>query len=274
MALGTVKCLLLINQVVATCALPHTYDTFIADSNSVGELRSYGEAFTQPQSFTGFMQIEPGSEVPEGLNLASIPHPSDKPDYTPPKQLDTKVRTKTASSAVRIKKSKKKPSNSREAIESVTGTVDGSSLRESPVVAALFPTSKRGLAKLLEDTPKSKNRGSPIMAKVDGNEVTDCLKKQKKLWNAMLLVHKKFGTLYIESGYRSRKYNDALRAKGKGAAKNSYHIKCMAIDFRVKGASIGTLWKYVKQLQKQGKIGGVGRYSRWVHMDSGPTRSW
>ena len=76
----------------------------------------------------------------------------------------------------------------------------------------------------------------------------------------------------VVSGYRTRKTNAMLRRRSRGVAKNSYHIKGMAVDIAMKTRS-------VRQISRAGLslgAGGVGRYSRsqFVHLDSGPVRKW
>ena len=69
------------------------------------------------------------------------------------------------------------------------------------------------------------------------------------------------------SGYRTGKTNRAL----KGAARNSLHLKGRAVDFFVPGVPVERLAAYAEWLQ----VGGVGHYrGRFVHVDSGPLRSW
>ncbi|MHA1529735.1 MAG: YcbK family protein [Alphaproteobacteria bacterium] len=76
----------------------------------------------------------------------------------------------------------------------------------------------------------------------------------------------------IVSGYRTRKTNAMLRRRSRKVARNSYHIKGMAVDIAMKTRS-------VRQISRAGLLlgaGGVGRYSRsqFVHLDSGPVRKW
>jgi len=76
----------------------------------------------------------------------------------------------------------------------------------------------------------------------------------------------------VVSGYRTAKTNAMLRRRSRGVAKNSYHIKGMAVDIALKTRS-------VRQISRAGLslgAGGVGRYSRshFVHLDSGPVRKW
>ena len=78
--------------------------------------------------------------------------------------------------------------------------------------------------------------------------------------------------LQIISGYRSPETNQALRRKGRGVAKNSFHTRGMAIDLTMQSRSVSQLYRAAMDL----KAGGVGRYTRahFIHVDSGPTRSW
>lgn len=80
---------------------------------------------------------------------------------------------------------------------------------------------------------------------------------------------KKFTVL---SGYRSPKTNNMLRSSSKGVAKNSYHMYGQALDLRVSGASCSRMCSLAKNL----KAGGVGYYPRsnFVHVDTGPIRTW
>ncbi|MEM6481540.1 MAG: DUF882 domain-containing protein [Pseudomonadota bacterium] len=74
------------------------------------------------------------------------------------------------------------------------------------------------------------------------------------------------------SGYRSPQTNAMLRAKGRGVARNSRHMKGEAADLRLNSRSVNQMYRAAVAC----KGGGVGRYSRsnFVHMDCGPIRSW
>ncbi|MFO7853781.1 MAG: DUF882 domain-containing protein [Paracoccaceae bacterium] len=76
----------------------------------------------------------------------------------------------------------------------------------------------------------------------------------------------------IVSGYRSPETNAMLRRRSRGVARNSYHVKAMAVDLTLKSRSVRQIAGAAESLG----AGGVGRYSRseFVHMDSGPVRSW
>jgi len=76
----------------------------------------------------------------------------------------------------------------------------------------------------------------------------------------------------VISGYRTKQTNAMLRKRSRGVASNSYHIKAMAVDISMKSRS-------VRQISRAGLslgAGGVGKYSRsdFVHLDSGPVRTW
>lgn len=74
------------------------------------------------------------------------------------------------------------------------------------------------------------------------------------------------------SGFRSPKTNAMLRARSRGVARNSLHMKGKAADLRLASRSVGQLSKAAQAI----RAGGVGRYygSNFVHMDSGDLRSW
>lgn len=87
----------------------------------------------------------------------------------------------------------------------------------------------------------------------------------------LLDYHKPFDVI---SGYRSAKTNAKLRRMGcSGVAKNSYHIKGMAVDVRFRGLSLLRARKAACFLGK----GGVGYYpsSKFIHMDvRGHLKQW
>lgn len=106
----------------------------------------------------------------------------------------------------------------------------------------------------------------------DGNEQTGCLHKDKRLYSAMKKIRAHFGKpLVIESAYRSPAYNAALRKRSKKVAKNSLHMRCAAIDFRISGVPIKTIARYAATLKE---VGGIGTYRSWIHIDSGRRRYW
>lgn len=76
----------------------------------------------------------------------------------------------------------------------------------------------------------------------------------------------------VVSGYRCPKTNAMLRERGRGVAKNSYHLKGMAVDLACRARSVRQVASAARSLG----AGGVGRYSRseFTHVDSGPVRHW
>lgn len=78
--------------------------------------------------------------------------------------------------------------------------------------------------------------------------------------------------IHVISGYRSPETNAMLRKRGKGAAKNSYHIQGKAVDIRLPGCRTSVLRRTAYKLKR----GGVGYYphQRFVHIDVGPIRYW
>ncbi|MFC3395821.1 YcbK family protein [Brenneria rubrifaciens] len=74
------------------------------------------------------------------------------------------------------------------------------------------------------------------------------------------------------SGYRSINTNNALRAHHTGVAKQSYHTKGQAMDFHINGVQLANLRKAALKM----RAGGVGYYPRsnFVHIDTGPVRTW
>lgn len=95
------------------------------------------------------------------------------------------------------------------------------------------------------------------------------------LLNILHYIQTNVGTnksIQVNSGYRSPKTNNMLRSRSKKVAKKSYHMKAKAADIEVKGFSPRQLRAMAVQL----KAGGVGIYpgSNFIHVDSGPVRTW
>ena len=74
------------------------------------------------------------------------------------------------------------------------------------------------------------------------------------------------------SGYRTPKTNSMLRARSRGVAKNSLHMKGQAADLTMKSRSVSQIF----QAGVSCGAGGVGKYTRsnFVHMDCGQARRW
>jgi uncharacterized protein YcbK (DUF882 family) len=76
----------------------------------------------------------------------------------------------------------------------------------------------------------------------------------------------------ILSGYRAPETNAKLRNKSEKVAKNSFHMRGWAVDFRIKGVSGKAIAEIAKTMQR----GGVSYYasSNHVHVDLGNIRTW
>ncbi|MFP1871324.1 DUF882 domain-containing protein [Lonsdalea quercina] len=74
------------------------------------------------------------------------------------------------------------------------------------------------------------------------------------------------------SGYRSRGTNEDLRSHSRGVAKQSYHTQGKAMDFHIEGVQLANIRKAAVKM----RAGGVGYYPRsnFVHIDTGPARTW
>lgn len=81
-----------------------------------------------------------------------------------------------------------------------------------------------------------------------------------------------YATFEIFSGYRSPQTNAKLRRTSRRVAKRSLHMSGKAVDIRLRGCSNKTLRKVALDLGQ----GGVGYYPRssFIHVDTGPVRSW
>lgn len=91
----------------------------------------------------------------------------------------------------------------------------------------------------------------------------------RKLYAGLYVVQRKFGVttpIYINSGFRTKQTNSILE----GAAENSKHLLAQAVDFAIPGVPVPEVSKYVKSL----KIGGMGVYPTFTHMDTGSVRYW
>lgn len=79
-------------------------------------------------------------------------------------------------------------------------------------------------------------------------------------------------TVTIVSGFRHPKYNLILRKKGHQVARDSEHTHGNAVDFAVPRVATRTLQRWALDQH----AGGVGLYldSGFVHMDTGPVRTW
>lgn len=100
-------------------------------------------------------------------------------------------------------------------------------------------------------------------------------KMDKGLFDQLSQIQKLIGReseVIVISGYRSPATNASLRKGSSRVAKKSLHMQGKAIDFRLDGVKLSTVRDAALSL----KAGGVGYYpgSNFVHIDTGPVRSW
>ncbi|WP_417687218.1 YcbK family protein [Roseibium sp.] len=96
------------------------------------------------------------------------------------------------------------------------------------------------------------------------NDTAWCVpRKLKKVLNR---VAKRYGSVQIHSTKRWW-----LENWWKGGARDSYHLKCRAVDFSVRGNPSSV----VAFLKAQPEVGGYKHYSSGhYHIDTGPRRTW
>lgn len=97
----------------------------------------------------------------------------------------------------------------------------------------------------------------------------------RRLFDQINQIQKLVGTkseVVLISGYRSPDTNSSLQKGSSRVAKKSFHMKGRAIDFRLEGVKLSVVRDAALSL----KAGGVGYYpgSNFVHIDTGPVRSW
>ena len=72
--------------------------------------------------------------------------------------------------------------------------------------------------------------------------------------------------LSINSGFRTQRHNAALE----GAVRNSLHLSGQAADINIRGLE----QEQVQRMAAYYKVGGVGLYDNFVHVDTGRVRFW
>ena len=79
-------------------------------------------------------------------------------------------------------------------------------------------------------------------------------------------------TIELHSGYRSPATNSMLARRSKNVGKQSYHMKAQAADISIQGYTSRQLRAMAQRLN----AGGIGIYrgSNFIHVDSGPVRTW
>ncbi len=96
-----------------------------------------------------------------------------------------------------------------------------------------------------------------------------------KLFDLLNTLSNKLGNrkpFQIISGYRCPETNRKLRQASSRVAKNSFHLTGQAADIRLPGHNLAQLKRAALSL----RAGGVGYYpqSNFIHVDTGPRRSW
>ena len=76
--------------------------------------------------------------------------------------------------------------------------------------------------------------------------------------------------LHVLSAYRSPRTNARLAERFDGVAENSFHMKGKAVDIYLPGRRKRDLARAALKL----RVGGVGVYPSFVHVDTGPIRRW
>ncbi|MBX2882662.1 MAG: DUF882 domain-containing protein [Granulosicoccus sp.] len=104
------------------------------------------------------------------------------------------------------------------------------------------------------------------------NESTDM---DPRLFDQLWLLQENTGStgrFEVISGYRTPRTNAGLRKKSSGVARKSYHMQGRAIDVRLSDVPLKTACATARKL----KLGGVGYYrnSNFIHLDTGPVRTW
>lgn len=96
-----------------------------------------------------------------------------------------------------------------------------------------------------------------------------------RLLNILYLLNRRVESkesILVLSGFRSKKTNDMLRKTTEGVARRSFHMAGRAIDIRIPKIASTDVQKAALTLGG----GGVGYYPRsnFVHLDTGPVRTW
>ena len=128
-----------------------------------------------------------------------------------------------------------------------------------PAEYRLSKTELTGLDNFLKDWRTNEIKSIDTTVLADFLKVCSlCAEKNKTL------------NVNIHSGFRSKKTNEYLRRNSNKVAKKSMHILGKAIDFSIPGQTPRSLAK----ITRANTQGGVGSYLNFVHLDSGPKRSW
>lgn len=131
---------------------------------------------------------------------------------------------------------------------------------KKPGSLVVKPESKTVTPKAKKASVTANSRGARLKLNAPWKCVPDGLKA------VVYEVSRRFGPVIVNSTYRSKRKNRRI-----GGARNSYHLRCAAVDFRVKGNTRAVLG----YLRKSSFVGGLKRYrSGFFHIDNGPRRTW
>ncbi|MGY3581547.1 uncharacterized protein YcbK (DUF882 family) [Bradyrhizobium sp. USDA 4341] len=96
----------------------------------------------------------------------------------------------------------------------------------------------------------------------------------RKLYAAAYVLQRYFdsdGYIQINSGFRTERTNELLRKMGYRAAPESFHLKARAMDLVIPKANSSQ----VANVAQLFRLGGIGHYPTFTHLDSGPVgRMW
>jgi uncharacterized protein YcbK (DUF882 family) len=76
--------------------------------------------------------------------------------------------------------------------------------------------------------------------------------------------------IMVTSGYRTKATNDRLKRQGIDAARQSFHLLGRAADIQIDGVPAAHLAALGSNL----RLGRVGIYATYIHLDTGPQRFW
>jgi hypothetical protein len=194
-------------------------------------------------------EISDAARESEASSAAALAVVDDKIDYVPiplPAPRDTpRVNRKGA------------PAKTRTDVEEVA-------FAASPTTELISPFE------ILVDKARAKIPANPkaLYVKADGNEEMGCIERNRFLMGVLRDVKSRYRSVpIVDSGYRSPAHNRAV-----SGAKNSLHMRCLALDIKVPGVNKDALASYLRSYPR---MGGVGLYaSNFVHFDAGPRRDW